>query len=59
MLSAIAYLPPNQRQVIVLKFIDGLDNREIGQVMHRNQGAIRVLQMRALATLRQRVQKEI
>ncbi len=59
LLSAIACLPPNQRQVIILKCIEGLDNREIGQVMHKKQGAIRVMQMRALATLRQRIQKEI
>lgn len=55
LLEAIAYLPQNQRQVITLKFIEGLDNEEIGQVMGKNQGAIRVLQMRALATLRQRL----
>ena len=55
LLEAIAYLPQNQRQVITLKFIEGLDNQEIGQVMGKNQGAIRVLQMRALATLRQRL----
>lgn len=59
LLSAIGGLPPNQRQVIILKFIEGLDNREIGQVMHKKEGAIRIMQMRALATLRQRIQKEI
>lgn len=59
LLEAIAYLPQNQRQVITLKFIEGLDNQEIGQVMDKNQGAIRILQMRALATLRQRLSGEI
>ncbi|MFC2006365.1 RNA polymerase sigma factor [Chloroflexota bacterium] len=59
LLSMIACLSQNQRQVIILKFIEGLDNREIGQVMQKNQGAIRVLQMRALATLRQKIQKEL
>jgi len=58
LLRVIACLPQNQRQVIILKFIEGLDNREIGQVMGKSQGAIRVLQMRALATLRQELSRE-
>lgn len=56
--EALAHLPQNQRQVIILKFIEGLDNQEIGQVMNKNQGAIRVLQMRALAALRHRLSGE-
>ena len=52
LLNNIADLPSNQKQVIVLKFIEGLDNREIERVMGKSQGAIRVLQMRALAELR-------
>ena len=59
MLEVISDLPQNQKQVIILKFIEGLDNREIGQVMGKSQGAVRVLQMRALATLRQRLSVEI
>jgi len=58
LLDMITSLPQNQRQVIILKFIEGLDNREIGQIMHKNQGAIRVLQMRALAALRQRLSRD-
>ena len=58
MLDAISELPQNQKQVIMLKFVEGLDNREIEQVMGKRQGAIRVLQMRALATLRQRLSGE-
>ncbi|MFC2025519.1 RNA polymerase sigma factor [Chloroflexota bacterium] len=52
LLDNIASLPQNQRQVIILKFIQGLDNQEIGQVMLKSQGAIRILQKRALDTLR-------
>ena len=52
LLGMIAYLPQNQRQVIILKFIEGLDNREIADIMGKSQGAIRVSQMRALAKLR-------
>lgn len=58
LLDMITSLPQNQRQVIILKFIEGLDNREIGQIMHKNQGAIRVLQMRALAALRRRLSRD-
>ena len=49
----ITCLPQNQRQVIILKFIEDMDNREIGKIMSKTEGAIRILQMRALATLRQ------
>ena len=52
LLEVIAELPQNQREVIILKFIEGLDNSEIGKVMGKRQGAIRILQMRALSALR-------
>lgn len=58
LLKVITSLPQNQRQVIILKFIEGLDNREIGQVMDKSEGAIRVLQMRALTALRQKLEDE-
>ncbi len=58
LLKVIAGLPQSQEQVIILKFITGLDNREIGRVMGKNEGAIRILQMRALANLRQRLSIE-
>jgi RNA polymerase sigma-70 factor (ECF subfamily) len=58
LLNGIAGLPQNQKQVIVLKFIEGLDNRKIGQIMDKNQGAIRILQMRALAKLREKLSSE-
>jgi RNA polymerase sigma-70 factor (ECF subfamily) len=58
LLKGIDCLPRNQKQVITLKFIEGLDNREIGQVIGKNQGAIRILQMRALAKLREKLGSE-
>jgi RNA polymerase sigma-70 factor (ECF subfamily) len=54
-LEAIATLPQQQQQVVIMKFIDDLDNKEIEQVIGKSQGAIRVLQTRALATLRQKL----
>jgi RNA polymerase sigma-70 factor (ECF subfamily) len=58
LLDGIAELPGNQKQVIVLKFIEGLDNDEIGRIMGKKQGAIRILQMRALNKLRDRLSPE-
>ncbi|MBU2534590.1 MAG: RNA polymerase sigma factor [Chloroflexi bacterium] len=54
-LDGVADLPPNQRQVIILKFIEDLDNREIERIIGKSQGAIRVLQTRALAKLREKL----
>ena len=54
-LRAVAELPDDRRQVILLRFVDGLSSREIGQVMDRSEGAARVLLHRALRDLAARL----
>jgi RNA polymerase sigma-70 factor (ECF subfamily) len=49
--AALARLSPERRQVIVLRFVDGLSAREIGDVLERSEGAARVLLHRALRDL--------
>lgn len=49
--AALARLPDERRQVILLRFADGLSAREIGQVLDRSEGAARVLLHRALRDL--------
>jgi RNA polymerase sigma-70 factor (ECF subfamily) len=49
---ALKHLTDEQRQVIVLKFIQGFDNRSVGKIMGRSEGAIKSLQHRALGALR-------
>ena len=49
---ALVQLTAEQQQVIVMKFIDGVDNEQIAQSMGKREGAIRALQMRALMSLR-------
>ena len=49
--AAVAALSEDRRQVIVLRFLDGLSAREIGEVLGRSEGAVRVLQHRALREL--------
>ena len=48
---AVSELPDDRRQVVLLRFVDGLSSREIGQVMDRSEGAARVLLHRALRDL--------
>ena len=49
--AAVAALSDERRQVVVLRFVDGLSAREIGAVLERSEGAVRVLQHRALRDL--------
>jgi RNA polymerase sigma-70 factor, ECF subfamily len=48
---ALDQLADDRRQVVVLRFVDGLSAREIGAVLDRTEGAVRVLQHRALRQL--------
>ncbi|MCX7838663.1 MAG: sigma-70 family RNA polymerase sigma factor [Anaerolineae bacterium] len=50
--AALAQLTPDQRQVIVLKFVEELDNATIAAALNKPIGAIKSLQHRALAALR-------
>jgi RNA polymerase sigma factor (sigma-70 family) len=49
---AISRLTEEQQQVIVLKFVDGLDTAQVAQLLDKQEGTIRALQMRALRSLR-------
>ncbi len=51
----IAELPEGQRQVLVLKFIEGLNNTEISHILNKSEQAIRILQMRALTRMREKI----
>ena len=53
--EAVAALPPDQRQVVLLRFGGDLSNREIAQLMHRSEGAVKLLTFRALTALRRRL----
>jgi len=55
--AALPHLTEDQRQVIILKFIEGLDNAEVAQMMGKPVGAVKSLQHRALAALRRTLDK--
>lgn len=50
-LKYMRQLTEDQRNVLSLKFIQGLSTKEIASVLHKRQGAVRALQMRGLQTL--------
>lgn len=53
--SKVARMPKRQREVLALRFVAGLSAEEVGEVLGKSAGAVRVLQHRALAALRQEV----
>jgi RNA polymerase sigma-70 factor, ECF subfamily len=56
--DAIRALPPDQRQAILLRFFAGMRNREVGKVMNRSEGAVKLLVFRAVTNLRQSLGEE-
>ena len=53
--TAVAALPDDQRQAILLRFGGELRNREIADIMGRSEGAVKLLTFRALTSLRRRL----
>lgn len=49
--TAISELTLDQQQVIILKFVEGLSNVEVAQMLGKTEGAVKSLQHRALAAL--------
>lgn len=45
---AIAQLNPDQQAVVLLRFVDGLSHAEVGKIVGKSEGAVRVIQHRAL-----------
>jgi RNA polymerase sigma-70 factor (ECF subfamily) len=57
LLYFIGSLPEERQQLIILKFVDGLSNTEIGQIMNRTEGAIKSLYHRTLVSLRKTIRE--
>ncbi|PKO10960.1 MAG: RNA polymerase subunit sigma-24 [Chloroflexi bacterium HGW-Chloroflexi-2] len=57
MMKAIRRLPPERQQLIILKFVEGLSNSEIGLIMQKSEGAIKSLYHRTLESLRKEIEK--
>ena len=53
--EALARLPDDAREVILLRNLEGLSHEAIAERMERSPGAVRMLWVRALARLRDEV----
>ena len=56
-LSLLKELGAEQQIVIKLKFLENLENHEIAEMLHKNEGAIRVIQHRAISKLQELIKK--
>ncbi len=59
LLRAIRRLPEERQQLLTLKFVEGLSNIEIGEIMDRTEGAIKSLYHRTLIALRDDLQGKL
>jgi RNA polymerase sigma-70 factor (ECF subfamily) len=56
--EAILQLRDEQRQVIILRFVEDLEYREVAEIVGKSVAAVRVIQHRALNNLRKRMLAE-
>jgi RNA polymerase sigma-70 factor, ECF subfamily len=59
LLQCVEQLGDDQRECIVLRFLQGLSVAETAEVMHRNEGAVKALQHRAVRRLAQLLPAEL
>lgn len=52
LLHAIARLPADRQELLILKFVEELSNADVGKIMGRSEGAIKSLYHRTLMALR-------
>ncbi len=57
--AALCRLTPDQRQVIMLKYLEGWENEEISHALTKPIGAVKSLQHRALAALQRALPDEV
>jgi RNA polymerase sigma-70 factor, ECF subfamily len=59
LLNVLKSLTTEQQIVIKLKFIEDLDNETIAEMLHKTEGAIRVIQHRAIAKLQELIKEHL
>jgi RNA polymerase sigma-70 factor (ECF subfamily) len=54
--SVLDRLTPDQRDVLLLRILGGLTIEEVGTVVRKKQGAVKALQARGLAAIRNEIE---
>ena len=54
----LQHLTEDQRQVILLKFVENYSNAQVARMLRKTEGAVKSLQHRALASLRKALERE-
>ncbi len=55
--ALVRRLPPEQRRVVLMRFVEQRSLREIATAMQKTEGAVKQLQFRAVQTLRTKMVK--
>ena len=58
LVRALAHLPEEQQEVILLRFVEGFSPEECGHVIGKRTAAVRDIQLRALRALRRHISPE-
>jgi len=57
--DALEALKPEQREVVQLRLIEGRSVAEVAALLGKTEGAVKVMQMRALKSMRKRLQVQV
>lgn len=57
LVEALRHLDQEEQQVLLLRFVEGLSHREVADAIGKSEGASRIIQHRALATLQRYLSK--
>jgi len=55
--KALFYLDPTYQEVLIMKFVEELSNKEIALALGKSEGAVRVIQHRAIKQLKNYLEK--
>ena len=56
--EAFNQLTPDQKDVVIMRFVEDLSHQEISTAMDRSEGAVRLLQHRAINTLKDLIKQQ-
>jgi RNA polymerase sigma-70 factor (ECF subfamily) len=57
-MGAIRKLQPDRQQLLILKYVEDMSNREVGIIMQKSEGAIKSLYHRTLRELRDLIDRD-